>query len=779
MKILIGSCPFPRLLLLGLGIVITCSSLAWSQETGSISGKLITDDGSPVLDATVTLIELRRQSTVDSAGAFRFDDLPPGPYLIQVDSARHGTVVERLDVSIGTTAEIELLMGAHHHSDEIIVTASGDLRSQMELANPVTVLSDEALELRVQPTLGDTLVQESGINQTWFAPGASRPIIRGLGGDRVRMLQGGLSTGDVSSTSPDHAVGADPGTAQKIEVLRGPSTLLYGSTAIGGVVNVIDKTIPDVQPSEVITGSVALRGGSVSDERYGQFDLGGGFGSLAWHIDGAIRETDDYGIPTSYHPDDYLERDRDEHHDAAEDHFAPGTLPNSDLETRTAAAGITYFASQGFLGLSVSGFDTNYGVPGHEHHHDETDVVDHEQTREIEQEEEGSVRIDLERRRVDLNGEITEPFSVFRGFKTRIGVVDYEHRELEGSETGTLFLKKTLEGRFEFVQKQQGRWSGSFGLQYLDDDLEAIGDEAFLPPSATRNLGLFAFEELATGSLSWQFGARIESVDNSTRDSELPDRSFTPISLSVGLVWDLATDWSLGTSLARSQKAPNASELYSDGAHAATQTYEIGDPDLDVETSLGLDVSLRRGGGPLHGEITLFLNRFDDFIYQAFSGEEIEGLTVLQYTHGDAEFHGGELDIEYDIWERSHSHLGFEFMADYVRAELRDSSEPLPLIPPVRVGGGLHFGSLNWHAAGEIRWIAEQDRVAQNEPPTPSYTTVNASVGYRLYLKSTFLDLMLRGTNLTDELAFNASSVQKFQRPMPGRDISLLARLTF
>jgi iron complex outermembrane receptor protein len=188
---------------------------------------------------------------------------------------------------------------------------------------------------------------------------------------------------------------------------------------------------------------------------------------------------------------------------------------------------------------------------------------------------------------------------------------------------------------------------------------------------------------------------------------------------------------------------------------------------------------VRRGGGPLHGEITLFFNRFDDFIYQAFSGEEIEGLNVLRYTHGDAEFQGGELDIEYDIWERSHSHLGLELMADYVRAELRDSGEPLPLIPPVRVGGGLHFGSLKWHAAGEIRWIDEQDRVAVNELPTPSYTTVNASVGYRLYLQSTFVDLMLRGTNLTDELAFNASSVQKFQRPMPGRDISLLARFSF
>ena len=757
----------PRAVALVFSLLL--STIAWSQDTGLITGRLIADDGSPVVDATVTLIELRQQITVDSVGAFRFPGLPPGEYFLQAKSPRHGSRVVRLVVSAGSESFLEILMGAHHHSDEIVVTGSGDLRSQMELANPVTVMSGELLELRVQPTLGDTLTQESGINQTWFAPGASRPIIRGLGGDRVRMLQGGLSAGDVSSTSPDHAVGIDPGTAERIEVLRGPSTLLYGSTAIGGVVNVIDNTIPNVQPTESITGSVAGRVGSVADERYGQVDLNGGLGKWAWHLDGAIRRTDDYSIPKDYNPENYQEHENPEH----QEEFEPGTLPNSDLETGSVAGGLTYFGGRGFLGLSVSGFDTNYGVPGHEHHEEEPG--EHEPGLANED----GVRIELERRRVDLSGEITEPFGIFRGFKARLGLVDYEHRELEGVEIGTRFLKETFEGRFEFVQKQRGRWSGSLGLQYLDDDLEAIGEEAFLPPSATRNLGLFAFEELSTGDLSWQFGGRIESVDNTTRDSELPDRSFSPFSLSAGLVWTLPKEWSLGASLARSQKAPNASELYSDGAHAATQTYERGDPDLGVETSLGFDVSLRRSGGPLHGELTVFLNQFEDFIYQKLTGEEIHGFSVLQYTHGDAEFKGGEIELEYDLWEDSHSHLDLKIMSDYVRAELESSGEPLPFIPPFRLGGGLHFGSLNWHAAGEIRWVDDQDRVAENELPTPSYTTVNASVGFRLYLEHQLIDFMLRGTNLTDQLAFNAASVQKFQRPMPGRDISLMIRLTF
>ena len=750
---------------LGLSLVIV--GILNAQETGSISGTVLAEDGTPVDDALVTLVDLRRQSSVDTKGAFRFEGLPPGAYLIQVESDRYGSLVERYEVNAGQTTQIEIDIGRHHHSDAIVVTGSADPRNQLELANPVTILSGESLALRIQPTLGDTLSQEAGVNQTWFAPGASRPIIRGLGSDRVRMLQGGLSTGDVSSTSPDHAVGVEPGAAQRIEVLRGPSTLLYGSTAIGGVVNVIDNTIPNLQPTEKITGQFDFAAGTVADELSGRADLNGGVGKWAWHFDGGLRQTDDYSIPDEYDPGNFEDQAEGEH----QGEFIPGTLPNSDLETQNLAGGLAYFANKGFLGFSVSGFDTNYGVPGHEH------AGEHQE--EGEEHDDGNVRIDLERRRLDFSGEITQPFSIFRGFKARLGLVDYKHVELEGSEIGTEFLKDTLEGRFELVQKPKGRWSGALGLQILSDDLEAIGEEAFLPPSETTTWGLFAFEELSTGALGWQFGARIESVDHTVNQSDLADRSFTPVSLSVGLVWELPKKWSLGTSLARSQKAPNVSELYSDGPHAATRTVEIGDPTLNMETSLGFDLSLRRSEGPLHGDLTLFLNRFDDFIFQMFTGEEIDGLTVLRYVQSNAEFLGGELDIEYDLWHNANRHLDLKVMADYVRAELRDSGAPLPLIPPFRIGGGLHFGSLNWHAEGEVRWIGTQDRVSENELPTPSYTMVNASAGYRFFLGNQVFDLLIRGRNLTDELAFNASSVSKFERPMPGRDISLSLHLLF
>jgi iron complex outermembrane receptor protein len=762
------------LTILAVALLLAPASPLLAEDTGTIRGLLLAEDQSPVREASITLVELRLRVAVDAEGRFRFDDLPPGQYLLQIESPRHGVHVERVDVGPADDSERVIVLGAHHHSDEIVVTGAGDLRRQLELANPVTVLSGEVLELRVEPTLGDTLNQEAGVNQTWFAPGASRPIIRGLGGDRVRMLQGGLSSGDVSSTSPDHAVGVDPGTATQIEVLRGPSTLLYGSTAIGGVVNVIDGTIPSTKPSAPITGSVTVRGGSVADERYGVFQLEGGGGNWAWHIDGASRETGDYNVPGEYDPEDYEEGE--EH--GEEEELARGTLTNSDLETRSGAAGLTFFGERGFVGLSVSGFDTNYGVPGHEHHGHEGEEGPEGDDHEGE-EEEGDVRIDLERRRFDFSGEITRPFGAFRGFRARLGFIDYQHTELEGSEIGTRFLKETLEGRFELVQQSKDNWSGSFGLQILGDDLEAIGAEAFLPPSETQTVGLFTFQELSTGKLNWQFGGRVESVDNSAQGNGLRDRSFTPVSLSAGLVWNLPQDWSVGLSLARSQKAPNAAELYSDGPHAATQTFEIGDPDLDTETSLGLDLSLRRGEGRLHGEFTVFVNRFDDFIYQRLTGEEEDGFTVLQYAQADAEYRGGEIDLEFDLWEGSHGHLDLKLMGDWVRAELRATGEALPFIPPLRLAGGLHWGSEHWHAAGEVRWVDRQDRVAEEELPTPSHTLVNASVGYRFYLRNAFVDLMLRGTNLTDELAFNAVSLQKLQRPMPGRNVSLTARVSF
>lgn len=772
----------PLMILSGaIALLLPFLAPAVSAQTppGTITGLVTATDGSAVSDAEVLLVALHRRTSTDADGSFRFAAVPPGDYLLEAKSPRFGSAVARVSVAADNgDAGVEMIVALVSHEDEIVVTGSV-LRSQLELAQPTTVLTGEELAFRVQPSLGETLGQEPGVASTFFGAGASRPVIRGLGGDRIRTLEDGLGTGDVSTTSPDHAVAADPATAERIEVLRGPATLLYGSSAIGGVVNVIDGRIPDVRSDLALGGFVELRGGSADGERAGVIDLTGGSERWAWHLDAVSRQTDDYDIPgfAALEGDEHEEEHGEEEH--AEEENAFGTLPNSDLETIAGSLGVTrFFGDSGFLGISVGGYDSEYGIPGGEHGHENEE---HGEEEHEEGDEHGeSIRVDLERQRFDLRGEITRPIGVFQALKARFGAVDYEHAELEGDsrEIGTRFFNDSWEGRLEFIQKPRGSLSGSVGLQVRNQDLEAVGAEAFIPATDLTSYGVFAFEEFERGDLRLQLGARFESQD--TNAGGLPSRSFDGLSGSFGVVWVPADGYSVGVSLARSTKLPNAEELYSDGPHLATRAFEIGDPNLDQETSLGFDVSLRKKSGKLRGELSLFRNDFDDFIFGAFTGEEEDGLEVLQFTQADAEFTGAELKAFVELWQnRSQHHLDLKLTGDTVRAELSDSGEPLPRIPPRRLSAGLHFHTSKWHAFAEARRVEEQERVAANETPTGGYTFLNAGLSYRLILGGNVYDIRLRGTNLTDEEGRNHVSFLKDAVPLPGRNVSLAFRWSF
>lgn len=632
-----------------------------------------------------------------------------------------------------------------------MVTASPEPRLQSEIAQPTSVLAGEELRLSIQPTLGETLNRLPGVTSTFFGPGASRPVIRGLGGDRIRVLEGGLGTGDASTTSPDHAVSVDPLSAERIEVLRGPATLLYGSSAVGGVVNVIDNRIPESLPGERLSGSVEIRGGTVADERSGAANLDGSLGRIGWHVDFLKRETDDYEIPG-------------------------GIADNSATDTESGTAGFSWIGNDSFLGLAVRRHDSLYGIPGgHEHEHHEGEE------HEGEEEEEGeSVRVDLEQQRWDLRGGITRPFGIFRGANLRFGSTDYEHRELEGEEVGTRFLNESWEGRLELLQRRFGPLTGSLGLQVQNRDFEAIGDEAFVPPTRTESWAAFTFQEIVQGSWRFQFGGRFENQDVSATGVGLETRSFDGLSGSAGLIWQPGSDgYSIGLSLARSTKLPNAEELYSNGPHLATNAFEIGDPDLKEETSLGFDLTFRKASGPLTGEINLFVNRFDDFIYESFTDEEEDGLPVFRYIQQDAELRGAELSGIYELFHTEPHHVDLEFGADYVRAELRESGNALPRIPPLRYRLGFHYRGERLQGLIEGERVEEQDRVAAFERPTDGYNLLNASVGYRFFAADLVYDVLLRGTNLTDEEARNHVSFLKDLVPLPGRDLSVAVRLTF
>jgi iron complex outermembrane recepter protein len=701
-----------------------------AQQT--INGKVIDPQGQPVPDATVTLLELRRSTKVAADGSFTFASVDPGHYHVVVESRRAGAIVAEAEVTSGAPLAMEITLDPAVHSEEIVVTASPEARRESEVYQPVNVLTSEELTKQIQPTLGETLSREPGVSSTYFGPGASRPIIRGLGSDRIRVLEEGVGTGDASNVSPDHAVSVDPGSARQIEIVRGPATLLYGSNAVGGVVNVIDDRIPNRVPSSAITGSLDLRLGTVSDEKNGTVALDGGIGRFAWHAGFLNRSTGDYEIPTI------------------------GKLENSSLETSSATAGASYIVERGFLGISLSGFETNYGVPGAE--------------------EEG-VRIDMEQRRLDLKGELRN-LGIFRNLRLRMGSSAYEHVELEGDEIGTRFTNEAFEARVEGAHRDFGALRGSIGMQYTTNDFEAVGEEAFIAPNQTDAFALFAFEEFTAGKFDLQFGARYESQNVSIDDVTLPDRSFDGLSGSIGAILKAGDGYSFAASLSRATRIPTATELYANGPHVATRQFEVGNADLDSETSMGIDLSIRRTSEKFRASVTLFQNYFEGYIFDAPTGAEEDGLPVFAYVQHDARFQGIELETHSELWHAGDRHLELELGLDYVHAAL-DGGDHLPRIPPLRGLVGLQYQAGPLSAGVELQKYGRQGRIAAYETPTDDYTLVSANIGYRFFAASTVHDVILRGTNLTNELARVHTSPLKDFVPLPGRDLAVAYRVTF
>ncbi|MEM7483224.1 MAG: TonB-dependent receptor [Acidobacteriota bacterium] len=753
-----------------------------AQETGGIRGRIATTDGQPVTDATVTVVGTRVRAQVDGEGRFTLPSITAGEALLDVTSVRHAGTVERVAVVAGETTQVDIVIVSRVHSEKIVVTASPRAHGELDLATLVNVLEGRNLAVRIEPTLGESLRHEAGISSTYFGPGASRPLIRGLGGDRIKVMENGIDVLDASSASPDHAVAADPIAAERIEVVRGPATLLYGSNAIGGVVNLLDQRIPHFARTQNFSGTVDVRAGSAADERAAAFDLDGGGDRWAWNLFLQSRQTDDYEIPGRASIDEH-EEDEHEEEGHAEEEEIEGVLPNSDIDNMSGGVGASYFfGDRGFVGVSVRGFDTEYGLPGGHGHEEEGEHGEEEHKEEEHGEEdghgEGDVRIDMQQRRYDFEGGISQPFGVFEKADFRVGIIDYEHVEGEGSEEGTAFLNDAWEARAEFVQKRRGSLSGSIGVQLRNRDFVVVGEEAFVPPAETESLGLFTFQEVVRGPLSYQFGARYENQQTSVQSDGLPDRDFDAFSASLGVVWRASRNYSLGASLARSVKLPTSEELYSEGPHFAVSAFEIGDPGLDEESALGLDLTLRKVEGRVTGSLNLFRNDFSDYIFQRFTGEEEDGLPVVQYSAADAEFWGAEVEASILLGETTHSNWGMDLLWDTVRAEFADGGD-LPRIPPQRFGVGFHYRSDRLGAAAEARFVDDQDRIAENETPTEGYTMVNANVSYRFFFEKYFLDLILRGTNLMDEDARLHTSFVKNDVPLPGRNISLVARLGF
>ncbi|HEY0947661.1 MAG TPA: TonB-dependent receptor [Opitutaceae bacterium] len=689
-------------------------------------------------------------------------------------------------LATASLATAQVVPPEHTHDEpvaleNVVVTAHPYGRSQADLAQPTNVLAGRALALHQSNSLGELLSDEVGVSSTYFGPGASRPVIRGLGGDRVRVLTNSVGSIDASVTSPDHAVALDPLLIERVEVVRGPATLLYGNSAVGGVVNVIDHRIHTTLPESPFNSRAELRVNSVNDEHSFGAVAEGGAGRFAWHLDGYRRDAEDVRIPG------FAESARlraEEAEEAAEHGEAPpeeisGRIPNTALNADGGAAGFSFIGERGYIGLSYSGHNTLYGVPAgaHAHQHEEEDAGAGEEAPAAE--EEDPVRIDLRQRRVDLQGELTQPFAIFRGAKFKLGVARYRHQELEGGEIGTVFTNRGYDGRLELLHEQVGPVTGAFGVQSSRSDFEAIGAEAFVPPSRTENGALFLFEEAELKPVTLQFGARYETQDIALRDGSGISRDGDSVSLSAGVVWALAESWSLSASLSRNERQPSAQELYSNGPHIGTAAFELGDPGLGKEKSVGLDVSLRKRAGFVTGALTGFVNRFDGFIYEQPTGGEEDGLTVYQYVQRDAEFYGAELETILHLHESAAQQLDLTLGADLVRARNTSDDTDLPRITPQRTKVGLAWVRGPYSAGGEVQFVAAQDRVAPNETPTDRYALVSAYAGYRFALGRATYDVFVRGSNLTDEEARLHTSFLKEVAPLPGRGITVALRASF
>ncbi len=732
-------------------------------QEGIITGVVLVGEA-PVGDADVVIPGLGRRVRVDGAGRFTFERIPPGRYVVEAQSVRWGRGLESVDVAAGASVDVTIRVEAVFHLDEMIVSAGAGSTRRSEAYQPASVMTSRDLVIGGEASLGETLSREAGVSSTYFGPGSSRPVIRGIGGDRVRILEGGIGTGDASSTSPDHAVAVEARNAERIEVIRGPATLLYGSSAVGGVVNVLDDRIAREPPTQPFSGYVEGLGGTVADERTVSGAVSAAFGAFVVSGSGLYRDSKDYAIPgfaeAFPEPGEELEE---------------GILENSAVSSSRANAGVSWVTERAYLGVAFTAQRSDYGVPGHAHEEEPVPPPPGP-------EEEEFVTIDMEQDRVDFEGALRFGAGAVRNLKGRFGFTDYQHVELEGEEVGTRFFNDYLEGRLESEFSFSDRTQGAVGAQFSTRDFEAIGDEAFVPPSTTRSTALFGYEEIELSEvLSVQAGLRWERQN--AESPGVADRVQHGFSASLGANWDVHELLSLSFSGSRSTKLPNAEELFSDGPHAATRAYEIGDPTLDVEVAVGLDLTAHLHAERFRGSASVFTTGFSDYIYEAATGSERDGLTEYQYTQGDARFTGAELEAEFDIVESDPSsggaHVTIDALADFVNAKLTDTDEFLPRIPPMRIGGGLSFRQGGWVARAGVRHSMKQDDLGPFETSTPAYTLVEASVSYRLFTGGLFHDISLVGSNLTDEQARMHTSFLKDMAPLPGREIRLIYRLNF
>src|SRR5688572_9808387 len=734
-----------------LSAVVGVSSYASAQSGVTVSGRLINSlSGSPIPKATVQIDELRRIVTSDDAGAFTFENVPAGMYHISIHTEGYST--RRTEVVVATTpiAALALVIDPELHFTEQ-TTVTGSARSQFEVYQPTAVLSGQELQKQIEMSLGTTLESQPGVAARSFGPAPARPVIRGLDGDRVQILQDGQRMGDLSSQSGDHGVTVNPASAERIEVVRGPATLLYGANGVGGLVNVITEDIP-TRAIQGASGNFTFDLGSAAAEAAAAGDIRAGNGRFAFHASGGGRRSGDMGTPE-------------------------GELANSQSRAGFSNVGASWTGANNYFGGSYDYDDTKYGIP----------IV-----------EEGNIQLAPRRHSFALRAGGQGLNGILNSYRATLTTRRYAHEELEGSDVGTRFTNDTEEVELMGGHRTLGRISGQVGGWFLNRSFGAAGAEALSPDVDQRGFSLFLFEEVTWPHFALQFGGRFDHARYSPLGET--ERSFDAGSGSVGFVFKpaKASDrLTVAVSLARAARIPALEELFYFGAHPGNFAFEVGNPGLSPEHALGFDLSLRWRHARASGEITYFRNAISDFIFRRpLSVDELEE----RLSEFEARFPGRVLDIEeasdFPVIENiaadsvlqgveAHGDFGLtpnlfaEFRLDYVHGALKDTADPLPRMPPLRSSVGLRYQYNAFQVGGNVTAVAKQDRVLGEETPTAAYGLLRLYAVYSLQSGRTLHTITGRIDNVTDTLYRNHLSYIKDLAPEMGRNFKLLYNVRF
>lgn len=624
----------------------------------------------------------------------------------------------------------------------VIVTATPFNASEGDqILAPAKVLAGHELRSKLGSSLGETLSNELGVSASAFGAGASRPIIRGLEGNRVKVLENGMAVSDLSGLSNDHAVTGEPATARQIEILRGPAALLYGSGAIGGLINVVNERIP-TEHHDKPSGVVETRYSTVDHGRAVSFSSDASVGKAALHVDGSGREAKDYHVPGAPDGD---------------------TLANSALRQHTLAAGASYIGERGYLGASVSSLKKKYGIPGGE-----------------------GAQIDLDQTRYDIDSLLEAPLPGFETLRFKLGYNDYGHVELnDAGAAETVFSNRALETRLEMKHKPVAGWSGSLGVQTEHARFSGLsadsGESATVPVTVSDTHAAFLVEERDFGKARVNAGVRIESVERVPEGARR--RNFDLLSYSAGAIFPVKPGYNAGLTASFAQRAPTADELYSGGPHESTQTFDIGNPDFKKETSRNLELSFRKTTGLVRWQANLFQNRVRDFIYGEVSatlvddegnpGDELRERTFRQ---ANATIRGAEAEISYN---QHNEGMSARLFGDMSRGTLDDAGS-LPLQPAKRLGAEIGYKQGALRGGLSLLRALKQDRLAAFEStPTPAYTQLDANLSYVQRFRNVDLTWFIIGKNLLDEDIRISTSVLKDVASLAGRNITVGVRAAF